>query len=109
MHELAIAEGVVAAVLERLPEAKVTGVRLEIGMLSGVLASPLRFCFDLVTDGTNLEGATLDIDEPAASCECRDCGAKFELDCPIVLCDCGGADVAVLSGTELRIVSVQVA
>jgi hydrogenase nickel incorporation protein HypA/HybF len=109
MHELAITEGVVAAVLERLPQARVTGVRLEIGALSGVVADSVRFCFDLVTEGTSLEGAALDIDEPPARCQCRDCGAEFEPDWPVVLCPCGSADVAVLSGDDLRIVSVRVA
>ena len=55
MHELAITEGVVAAVTEKLPDTKITCVRLEIGALSGVVADSVRFCFDLVTEGTNLE------------------------------------------------------
>ncbi len=109
MHELAITESVVAAVTERLPEAKITGVRLEIGALSGVVADSVRFCFDLVTEGTNLAGASLDIDEPPASCRCRNCGAEFAPDWPVLLCECGSAEVEVLSGTELRIVSVRTA
>jgi|ERR1700683_744947 hydrogenase nickel incorporation protein HypA/HybF len=109
MHELAITEGVVAAVTERLPEARITSVRLEIGALSGVVADSVRFCFDLVTEGTNLEGASLDIIESPASCQCRTCGQEFEPPDLIALCACGSADVAVLSGSELRIISVQVA
>ncbi len=109
MHELAITEGVVAAVSERLPDARITSVRLEIGALSGVVADSVRFCFDLVTEGTNLEGARLEIVESPASCRCRGCGSEFEPDRLIALCPCGSADVAVLSGSELRIISVQVA
>ncbi len=109
MHELAITEGVVAAVTERLPLAKVTLVRLEIGALSGVVADSVRFCFDLVTEGTNLEGASLEIVEPAAVCRCRSCGTEFEPDGPILLCPCGSADVALESGADLRILSVKVA
>ena len=37
MHELAITEGVVEAVTDRLPGARITCVRLEIGVLSGVV------------------------------------------------------------------------
>jgi hydrogenase nickel incorporation protein HypA/HybF len=109
MHELAITESVVAAVTDRLPDAKVTSVRLEIGALSGVVADSVRFCFDLVTEGTALAGATLEITESPASCRCRACGAEFAPDGPILLCPCGSADVAVLSGADLRILSVQVA
>ncbi len=109
MHELAITEGVVTAVTEKLPDAKITCVRLEIGALTGVVADSVRFCFELVTEGTNLEGASLEIEQPAASGQCRDCGSVFEPAWPIALCQCGSADVAVLSGADLRIISVQVA
>ena len=108
MHELAITQSLVDAVAERLPGQRVTCVRLEIGALSGVVADSIRFCFDLVTEGTSLEGATLEITEPRASCECRACALVFEPDGPIVLCPCGSAEVAVLSGQDLRIKSVQV-
>ena len=109
MHELAITESVVEAVTQRLPDARVTCVRLEIGAMSGVVADSVRFCFDLVTDGTNLEGARLEISEPPGCGRCRNCGAEFEPDGPIALCSCGSADVAILAGSELRIMSVEVA
>ena len=107
MHELAITEGVVAAVAERVPQSKVTSVLLEIGALSGVVAESVRFCFDLVTEGTNLEGARLEIIETAGRCHCRACGGDFEPDGPIPVCPCGSADITVLSGQELKIASVQ--
>ena len=109
MHELAIAESVVDTVTERLAGAKVTCVHLEIGALSGVVADSIRFCFDLATEGTGLAGARLEITEPPAQCRCRACGADFQPASPIVLCPCGSPDVAVLSGEQLKIVSVQVA
>ncbi len=109
MHELAITESLVAAVAERLPDQRISCVRLEIGALSGVVADSVRFCFDLVTEGTSLEGARLEIDEPAAVCHCRVCGTDFEPDWPIVLCPCGSADATVVAGQDLRITSVQVA
>jgi hydrogenase nickel incorporation protein HypA/HybF len=109
VHELAIAESVVEAVTERLPGATITRVHLEIGALSGVVPDSIRFCFDLATEGTGLAGARLEITEPPARCRCRDCGAEFEPGMPIVLCPCGSADVAVLAGEDLKIVSVQVA
>ena len=108
MHELAITEGVVQAVTERLPGTPIARVNLEIGAMSGVVADSVRFCFDMVTEGTTLEGARLNISQPPARCRCRDCAAEFEPDGPIPLCDCGSADVAVLSGQELRITSVEV-
>jgi hydrogenase nickel incorporation protein HypA/HybF len=109
VHELAIVEGVVDAVAERLPGAQVTCVRLEIGALSGVVADSVRFCFELATEGTALQGARLEITEPAGECGCRVCGLTFQLDGPVMACPCGSADVRVLAGQELRITSVMVA
>jgi hydrogenase nickel incorporation protein HypA/HybF len=109
VHELAITEGVVDAVTERLPGQRVTCVRLEIGALSGVVADSVRFCFDLVTEGTDLEGAALEISRAPAECHCRVCGGDFEPDGPFVMCPCGSAEVTVLAGQGLKITSVQVA
>jgi hydrogenase nickel incorporation protein HypA/HybF len=109
VHELAITEGLVDAVTQRLPGARVTCVRLEIGPLSGVVADSVRFCFDLVTEGTDLEGAALEITQPPAVCHCRVCGQDFEPDGSIALCPCGSAEVTVLTGQDLKITSVQVA
>jgi hydrogenase nickel incorporation protein HypA/HybF len=99
----------VDAVTERLPGARVTCVRLEIGALSGVVADSVRFCFDLVTEGTDLEGATLEISQPPGQCNCRVCGADFEPDGPFAICPCGSTEVTVLAAQDLKITSVQVA
>jgi hydrogenase nickel incorporation protein HypA/HybF len=109
VHELAVTESLVDAVIEHLPGKRVTYVRLEIGALSGVAAHAVRFCFDVVTEGTQLEGATLEIVQPPASCHCRICDVDFEPDSPIALCPCGSAEVTVLAGQDLKITSVQVA
>jgi hydrogenase nickel incorporation protein HypA/HybF len=68
----------------------------------------MRFCFDLVTNHTALEGARLEIDEPPGRASCRSCGRDFPVDDLILLCPCGSADVSVTSGRELLIKSVQV-
>jgi hydrogenase nickel incorporation protein HypA/HybF len=109
VHELAITESVVDAVTQRLPDARVTCVHLEIGALSGIVPDSVRFCFDLVTEGTNLEGARLEISETAGRCHCRVCGSDFEPEGPITICRCGSIEVTVISGQELKIASVRVA
>jgi hydrogenase nickel incorporation protein HypA/HybF len=108
MHELSITQSVVDTIVARLGDARVAAVLLEIGPLSGVVADSVRFCFDLVAEGTIVEGARLDIVQPPGKGRCRACGDDFDLVDPIVLCTCGSADVAVLSGQDLRIKSVEV-
>lgn len=108
MHELAVTQGVVDMIAERVPDRRVTTVRLEIGRLSGVMPDAVRFCFDVVADGTGLQGAALEITEPSGRARCRACGASFDTDDVLVLCDCGSADVEVLGGDQLRILNVEV-
>jgi hydrogenase nickel incorporation protein HypA/HybF len=108
MHELAITQSVVDMIRERIA-APVTGVRLAIGPLSGIVPDAVRFCFDLVCAGTPLDGAWLDIVEPTAQAHCRACGTEFEPDGLIPLCPCGSPDAEILAGQDLRIVAVEVA
>lgn len=108
VHELAITESLVDAIVEKIGDGPVAAVRLEIGRLSGVVTDSIRFCFEIVAGGTGLEGARLDIDEPSGRAYCRDCRQEFTLDDPLLLCGCGSADLEILAGRELRIVSVEV-
>ena len=108
MHELAITQSVVDTVTERAEGAQVTAVHLRIGKLSGVVPDAVRFCFDLITEGTPLQGARLEIQEPAGRASCRHCGADFVLSDLILLCPCGSADVSISDGQQLALTSVEV-
>jgi hydrogenase nickel incorporation protein HypA/HybF len=108
MHELSITQSVVEAVMDKTGDARISRVELEIGRLAGVVADSVAFCFELVTEGTPLAGARLDIVDIAGRGTCRDCGTEMTLMNLIVLCDCGSADVEVTEGQELRIRSVEV-
>ena len=109
MHELAIAESVVSSVLESTGGRHVSVVRLRVGRLAGVVPDALTFCFGLATAGTTLEGASLEVDEEQGRAHCRTCEADFTLADAFLLCDCGSADVQLVSGRELRVTSVEVA
>lgn len=108
MHELAVMDGVVQTVRDRLGERRVTRVHLQIGRLVAIAPDSMRFCFDVCSRGTSLEGALLQIDEVAARISCTRCGAETELECAIPLCPCGCADVEVVAGNELHIKEVEV-
>lgn len=109
MHELSIAESVIEAITARTTTRRVRRVRLEVGRLSGVSADALRFCFELAAVDTPVDGAALDIDELPGRARCATCEEEFVLSDPILLCGCGSSDVRVLTGDELRILSVEVA
>ena len=65
MHELAITESLVDCVCESVGEGRVLRVVVEIGKRSAVMPDAVRVCFDVCAKGTVLEGATLEIVEPA--------------------------------------------
>jgi hydrogenase nickel incorporation protein HypA/HybF len=109
MHELSITESVVQTVSDRMGEAQVIRVCLEIGKLSGVVADSVKFCFELVTDGTTLAGASLEVIETPGRGRCRACGSEVELFNLLDMCTCGSTELDVLSGEQLRIKEVEVA
>ncbi|WP_328535366.1 hydrogenase maturation nickel metallochaperone HypA/HybF [Streptomyces sp. NBC_00344] len=108
MHELSITQSVVDAVCERAAGRPVHSVRVQVGMLTAVVADSMQFCFDLVTEGTVAEGARLEIDQPPGTGRCRLCDTVFALTDLVLLCPCGSVDVEVMSGRELQIVSMRV-
>jgi hydrogenase nickel incorporation protein HypA/HybF len=108
VHELAITESVIESVTERLGNARVVAVTLEIGRLSGVVADSVRFCFELCAAGTTLEGARLDIVDVPGLAHCRACERDLELADLIPLCDCGSTDLDIVSGQQLVIKQVEV-
>jgi hydrogenase nickel incorporation protein HypA/HybF len=107
VHELAIAEEIVAIVSEQAAGARVGRIVLEIGRLCAVVPDAMRFCFDLATEGTAAEGARLEIVETPGLGRCRACDAKVVLERPFGRCACGGTDLEWLAGEELRIRQVE--
>jgi hydrogenase nickel incorporation protein HypA/HybF len=108
MHELGIAYEIVEIACAQAKGARIKRIVLQIGKLSAVLPDAVRFCFDLCTEGTSAEGATLEIIEPAGVARCRVCGSELTLDRPFGQCGCGNTDLEWLSGEELKIEEVEV-
>ena len=109
MHELAIAEEIIAIVADRTAGARVGRIVVEIGRLCAVVPNAMRFCFDLATEGTVAEGARLEIVETPGLGRCRACGSEVVLERPFGRCACGGTDLEWLAGEELRIKEVELA
>ncbi|SNT04276.1 hydrogenase maturation nickel metallochaperone HypA [Rhodococcoides kyotonense] len=107
MHELAITQCIVDAACERADGKSVSRVLVRVGQLCAVIPDSMQFCFELVTEGTVAEGARLDIETETARARCRTCDSEFAIPDAILLCPCGSADVDVLSGRDLRILSME--
>ena len=110
MHELSIAQAVVDIAVHHADGRPVTVVELKVGHLRQVVPSALQFAFELLAEGTSLEGAELRMESVAATGDCRTCGAQTSLpDFPLCCRHCGGFDVEVTSGEELLVDSLELA
>jgi hydrogenase nickel incorporation protein HypA/HybF len=108
MHELAIAQSVVSIADRHADGRAVASVQLKVGYLRQVVPSALTFAFELVAEGTALEGAKLEIEVVPAAGSCRTCGADtFLPGFPLCCALCGGFDVEVTEGEELLVDSLE--
>ena len=112
MHEVSLAGGVLKVVEQtraRDPFNYVTHLRLQVGALSGVEISALRFALEALAPGTCLERAQIEIDEQPASAWCLPCGQSVAVysrldNCPL----CGSAQLHPTGGTELKVLDLRV-
>jgi hydrogenase nickel incorporation protein HypA/HybF len=108
MHELSIAESVVTVARRHAAGRPVAKVELRVGHLRQVVPSALEFAFELVAQGTEVEGAELAMEEVAAAGRCRSCEAETRLDdFPLRCGRCGDFDVEVTEGEELLVDSLE--
>jgi hydrogenase nickel incorporation protein HypA/HybF len=108
LHELAIAESVVEIAGRHANGRRVTKVYLKVGYLRQVVPSALAFSFELVAQGTPVEGAELEIEEVPVTGRCRECAAESRLaEFPLQCAACGAFDLEVLQGEELYVAALE--
>lgn len=108
MHELGITQNIIAIVSENAQNKKVQRVLLEIGKLSAIMPDAIKFCFDICSQNTIVEGAILEILEIPGMAKCRQCSAIFSIDKPFGICQCGSVQLDIITGEELKIKEIEV-
>jgi hydrogenase nickel incorporation protein HypA/HybF len=109
MHELGITENIIAIALEQAKGAKIRRLTLEIGQLSAIAPESIQFCFDVCSQGTMLEGATLEIIFIAGRGVCQDCGEQIPMELPFALCSgCGSRQIKITQGQELTLKTLEI-
>src|SRR5580692_6558162 len=95
--------------MKRAHGRPVKQVTVRIGHLRQVVPDALQFGWEVLTEGTDLKGCQLLIEQVPATVKCQRCGAETTLDMPILMCGtCESFDVTLLSGEEFLIVSMEV-
>ena len=94
MHELSLAQGLLARALELAAQQQAVAVRrivLRVGELAGVETRQLTSAFEAVREGTLCAAATLDITAVEALWSCPNCGTAIARGAPLRCTDCGAA------------------
>ena len=109
MHELSIAGSVVEIASRHAAGRKVSKLELKVGHLRQVVPSALEFAFELLTNGTPLEGAELVIEDVPARGRCRACDAETIMRAfPLQCSRCGGFDLELEAGEELLVDALEI-
>ena len=110
MHELSICHSITKLVGRHAAGSTVRIVRLRVGELRQIVPDTLTYCWELVTEGSDLASATLEIERVPGAIRCAECDHVHTLTAPILVCpQCQGQDVEIVSGEEFLITSLELA
>ncbi len=105
MHELSIIANLYEIMEEKAKEQgaeKITFVKLQVGILSGVVPDFLKTAFDIFKKDTMASDAELEIEKVPLKIQCLKCKAEKTSDELIFICtECGSNQIQTLDGTEL--------
>lgn len=109
VHEVSICTAIAKIAHQAAAGRPVERVRVDVGHLRQVVPDTLCHCWEMVVFNTPLDGVPLEVSEIPAVIECRQCGARTQLDEPIFRCgSCGSTETSVMSGNELFVTSLDI-
>lgn len=112
MHELSIALNILelaGEISERRGGARVEGIYLKLGVLSGVVKEALVSAFQLATERSEYQACRLVIEEIPISGYCSRCESErpvHSLQC-LQCADCGTSVSEILHGRELEVSALE--
>lgn len=110
MHEFGLAEGVLETVQRRAGGRPVRRVRVRAGVRHGVDAESMAQAFRFVAEGTEADGAALDLVVVPVRLACRACGYAADTFDVLATCPrCAGDAVDLAGGDELVLESLEYA
>ena len=111
MHELSLCGAIANIVTRHAAGRPVSVIHVQVGQLRQVVPDTLVFCWELVSEGTPLDGSRIDVEAIPARIRCRACDQIAEVgDLPVLVCrECGSTDAEVISGEEFMVTSLDLA
>ncbi|NWF71327.1 MAG: hydrogenase maturation nickel metallochaperone HypA [Chloroflexi bacterium] len=112
MHELSVTQSILEIALRHAEKAgaqKITDLYLVVGELSSIIDSSVQFYWNIISQGTAAENATLHFRRIAAEMECKVCGNRFKIRQQGFICPyCNSLDVCVRFGDEFYLDAIEV-
>lgn len=114
MHELSIAQNIVASVVDYLERHhphcnKVAAVGVRVGLLTDLSPDALAFGYEVSCKGTALDGSTIEIERVPVTALCQDCGKRTTVENLLFKCaDCQRGNLEMETGMELDLAWVQI-
>lgn len=113
MHEGAVMQRVVHTILastERAGACRVTNVQLELGVSGHFTEEAVRQYFQVLTQNTPIEGATLTLSWLPATYQCLSCQHRFESTSATAICpQCGDVALEISHQDECSVRTIDVA
>lgn len=109
MHELPVSQEILKVLQDEAKKrnARIKGVKLRIGRLSGNEPNSISFFLEVLTKGTDMEGLKVESEIVDPVLLCNACKKEFTVDDIIFICPhCGSIDCKMLSGGDLEIVTI---
>ena len=108
MHELSIADAIVAIASDHAQGRRVLAVDVRVGRLRQVVPDALEFAFEVVAAGTSIAGAALNVEHVRVRVACAQCDSEsHQNEFPLRCARCGSLDVEIVAGDELLVESLE--
>ena len=112
MHEMSIANSILEAVRKEAATrggVRVSKVGVRVGELAAVDPEALRFCFEAMVQGSDLEPLALEIEVRPRQQRCPACDLTFAVKAYDVACPtCGSTATECVSGDELDLAYLEI-
>lgn len=110
MHELPITESILKIATDAAGGRRVSAIHLTVGDLASIVDDAVQFYFDIISKGTDAEGAALHFQRQPGVMTCLACGQRTEVRPPLPQAcpHCGDVSLRVTGGRELRVESIEV-
>ncbi len=111
MHEMGIAQALLEQALmaaEANGISRIARLHVKVGAFSNVVEDALRFSFEVASQETKADGATLEVDNIPLTARCSYCGKTSEIEPILFQCpSCGSRSVDILTGQELTLEAIE--